>query len=145
MHSCISDVADFRTAMGLPIAREPDTAPTMDRLNLIASLLDEEHRETIRSIGHMWLCSKYDRGSEEDRREALAEVADGLADLIYVAVGAALELGIPLGAVWAEVHAANLRKAGGPRRQDGKVLKPNGWTPPDVIGAVFGKGCGVAK
>lgn len=140
MHSCISDVADFRTAMGLPIAREPDTAPTCERLELIESLLDEEHRETIRSIGHMWLCSKYDRGSEEDRREALAEVADGLADLIYVAVGAALELGIPLGAVWAEVHAANLRKAGGPRRQDGKVLKPDGWTPPDVLGAVFGKG-----
>lgn len=62
-----------------------------------------------------------------------------LADLIYVAVGAALELGIPLGAVWAEVHTANMRKVGGGRRGDGKVLKPEGWTPPDVIGAVFGK------
>lgn len=142
MHSCISDVADFRTVMGLPIAREPDTAPTCERLNLIASLLDEEHRETIRGINHMWLCSKYDRGSEEDRREALAEVADGLADLIYVAVGAALELGIPLAAVWAEVHRSNMAKVRPPIRvrEDGKILKPEGWTPPDVLGAVFGKG-----
>lgn len=140
MHSCISDVADFRTAMGLPIAREPDLSPTCERLNLIASLLDEEHRETSRAIGRMWQQSKHDKGSEVDRREALAEVADGLADLIYVACGAALELGIPLGAVWAEVHRSNMAKGGGGRRADGKVLKPEGWQPPDVMGAVFGKG-----
>lgn len=36
--------------------------------------------------------------------------ADGLADLIYVAIGAALRCCIPLPAVWAEVHAANMRK-----------------------------------
>lgn len=36
--------------------------------------------------------------------------ADGLADLVYVAIGAALRCCIPLPAVWAEVHAANMRK-----------------------------------
>lgn len=136
MHSCISDVADFRTAMGLPIAREPDLSPTADDLSRMVNLLHEEYEETRCAIGKLWDAR---RRGEGEQAHALAEVADGLADLIYVACGAALELGIPLGAVWAEVHAANLRKAGGPRRQDGKVLKPNGWTPPDVLGAVFGK------
>ena len=26
------------------------------------------------------------------------------------------------------------------RHADGNVLKPDGWTPPDVLGAVFGTG-----
>jgi predicted HAD superfamily Cof-like phosphohydrolase len=30
------------------------------------------------------------------------------------------------------VHRANLQKAGGPRRNDGKLLKPPGWQPADV-------------
>jgi predicted HAD superfamily Cof-like phosphohydrolase len=30
------------------------------------------------------------------------------------------------------VHRANLAKAGGPRRADGKLLKPPGWQPADV-------------
>lgn len=137
MHSCISDVADFRTAMRLPIAPAPDLRPTAVQLDLMVNLLHEEYDETRRAIGRLWDARRHGEG---EQAHALAEVADGLADLIYVACGAALELGIPLGAVWAEVHAANMRKVGGGRRGDGKVLKPEGWQPPDVYGAVFGKG-----
>lgn len=32
---------------------------------------------------------------------------------------------------WMEVFRANLEKADGPIREDGKRLKPDGWTPPD--------------
>lgn len=135
MHSCISDVADFRTACGLPIAREPDTAPRSKRLKLLAALIDEEAQETSDALYALG-----GAGGEASAREYLAEVADGLADIIYVAVGAALELGIPLGAVWAEVHAANMRKTAGEKRADGKQMKPLDWVGPDVVGAVFGKG-----
>ena len=34
--------------------------------------------------------------------------------------------------MFAEVHRANLTKASGPRRADGKILKPEGWQPADV-------------
>jgi predicted HAD superfamily Cof-like phosphohydrolase len=29
-----------------------------------------------------------------------------------------------------------MAKASGPRRADGKVLKPEGWTPPDIVGVL---------
>lgn len=63
-------------------------------------------------------------------------IAQELADVVYVAYGTAHSLGIPLDAVLAEVHAANMRKLdheGKPvLRDDGKVVKPKGWLPPDV-------------
>jgi predicted HAD superfamily Cof-like phosphohydrolase len=30
-----------------------------------------------------------------------------------------------------EVHRANMTKLAGPKREDGKQLKPEGWQPPD--------------
>ena len=55
-----------------------------------------------------------------------------LADLLYVTYGAILACGVDADAVFAEVHRANLSKAGGPRRADGKLLKPPGWQPANV-------------
>lgn len=66
----------------------------------------------------------------------VAGVADGLADLVYVTIRAALIWGIDLREQWKEVHAANMRKVGGPIRGDGKVLKPPGWEPPDNYAAL---------
>ena len=40
-----------------------------------------------------------------------------------------------------EVHRANMAKAGGPRRhEDGKLLKPVGWSPPDIEGELKKQG-----
>jgi len=41
--------------------------------------------------------------------------------------------------LWAEIQSANMRKFPGGkvlRREDGKVIKPEGWTPPDIESAV---------
>jgi predicted HAD superfamily Cof-like phosphohydrolase len=73
---------------------------------------------------------------EAARSRDLTGMADSLADLVYVTYGAAVTLGIDLDDVVAEVHASNLSKMGPegrPRlRQDGKVLKPASYEPPDV-------------
>jgi len=88
---------------------------------------------------------------EAMKNHDLVEVADGIADLIYVAVGAALAYGIPLERVWAEVQRSNMAKfhrcsacdgagcdacAGtgfiAVKDAGGKVQKPPGWTPPDI-------------
>ena len=70
-------------------------------------------------------------------KEALAEddivgVADALADLVYVVVGAAHTFGIPLDEVLDEVHASNMTKIGGTKREDGKVQKTAGYRPPNI-------------
>ncbi|MDN3352165.1 MazG nucleotide pyrophosphohydrolase domain-containing protein [Actinomadura sp. DC4] len=66
----------------------------------------------------------------------LVGIADALADIVYVAYGAAVTYGIDLDAVLAEVHRSNMTKADEDgrviRRKDGKVLKSARYTPPDV-------------
>ena len=59
---------------------------------------------------------------------------------IYVEIGTALQLGIPLDRVWTEVHRSNMAKVadGVVLNEMGKVQKPEGWEPPDVEKAVFG-------
>ena len=73
------------------------------------------------------------------------QVADGLADLLYVTIGTALAFGIPLEGVWSAVQQANMAKFPGGkivRDEQGKVVKPEGWTPPDIAG-VLAQGGGV--
>ncbi len=70
----------------------------------------------------------------------LVEVADALADIVYVAYGTAHVYGIDLDAVLDEVHASNMTKLGPGgrpvRRPDGKVLKGPDYRPPDVNGVL---------
>ncbi len=92
-----------------------------------ARLLDEEVREFHNAL------------SEDDN---IIELADALADIIYIVVGTALEFGIPLDRVWTEVQRSNMAKVDpttgkAKHRVDGKILKPEGWTPPDIV-AAFG-------
>lgn len=60
------------------------------------------------------------------------EAIDGLCDLIYVVLGSAVAWGIDLDPFFREVQRANMEKLTGPKRADGKQLKPEGWRPPDI-------------
>lgn len=66
----------------------------------------------------------------------LALIADGCVDSIYVILWAANVCGINLAPIWEAVHLSNMKKTGGGKRADGKVLKPKGWVPPDVLGLI---------
>lgn len=85
------------------------------------------------------LGEEYSEYVEASDNDDLVEVADALADIVYIAFGTARSYGIDLDAVLAEVHRTNMAKAPGgvvKRREDGKVLKPEGWTPPDIAGVL---------
>jgi predicted HAD superfamily Cof-like phosphohydrolase len=66
----------------------------------------------------------------------IIEVADAIADLLYVVYGAALTFGIPVREVFTEVHRSNMTKLdddGGPiYRADGKVMKGPNFSPPNL-------------
>lgn len=77
----------------------------------------------------------------ESRNVDIVEAADAIADILYVVIGVALRLGInedTFYRIWAEVTRANMDKANGPMRADGKRLKPSDWTPPNVKEALYG-------
>ena len=112
-------VRAFRAMAGLPCGERP-AFPALDRRALHMELIDEE-------VAEIQLAEDADD---------LVGVADGIADAIYVLVGMAVEYGIPIERVFAEVHRANMakRRPDGSvvKRADGKILKPEGWAPPDV-------------
>jgi predicted HAD superfamily Cof-like phosphohydrolase len=77
-----------------------------------------------------------DAETRELSKDVLTDQADAMIDIIYYIMNAAAKKGIDLDAVLEEVHAANMRKAGPDgkfqRREDGKILKPEGWVPPNL-------------
>jgi len=62
---------------------------------------------------------------------------DALIDILVVTVGAIHRLGVDAEGAWNEVMRSNLAKIDSVtgkvrKREDGKVLKPEGWTPPEL-------------
>lgn len=141
MSKLMRDVILFHEACDVPIHHSP-VIPPAERIKLRRMLLDEESSETSEAMFELEQILDETLQATPDRIDVLmAEVADGLADTIYVAIGAALEFGIPLTEVWSRVQAANMAKVDANtgkvrRREDGKVLKPDGWKEPDILGAL---------
>jgi hypothetical protein len=123
------DVLDFFRALDLPIGE----TPAIRNPQVNADLILEEARETAEAITGRPVYIEYGDG-EPEREQSLAGAIDGLCDQLATIYGAAVTFGIDLTPFWAEVHRTNMAKAGGPKREDGKQLKPPGWEPPDIAG-----------
>ena len=89
-------------------------------------LIDEERDEVAEAV----------ETCIAEGESALAALAHELADLLYVTYGAFWALGVDPDPVFAAVHEANMKKVSGPRRADGKILKPADWEPADVAAVV---------
>ncbi len=120
MSDLFSDQRKFMQACG----------QTTDRLNpdqfeLYCNLIREEVKE---------LQVARDEGDE-------VEILDALIDILVVTVGALHSRGVDADGAWKEVMRSNFDKVD-PRtgrvtkREDGKVLKPQGWEPPRLKGFV---------
>lgn len=129
MKSNAALVRDFHNAVGDPPPTRP-TIPTHATLALRQTLITEEYEETINAI--VRLDAALGNGEEAD----LAPLAHELADLLYVTYGSLLELGVDPDEVFREVHRANMHKTTGPKRADGKQMKPPDWRPADVAGVI---------
>lgn len=126
MEKQINQVLEFYKAFKHPIATEPKFM-IMDRAILRHRLLDEEVVELFQAA------------AEND----LVDVADAIADCFYILIGTAIEYGIAekLPAIFDEVHRSNMSKLddnGNPiYREDGKILKSNNYTPPQLKDIVW--------
>jgi len=63
---------------------------------------------------------------------------DALIDILVVTIGAIHSMGADAEGAWREVMRSNLAKINPDtgkvnKREDGKVLKPEGWMPPELI------------
>lgn len=135
----LEQVREFHVAMGIPVAQKP-AVPPYDRLRLRASLIMEEALETCGAL--IGIPKEHTKAfiaannaaiqAELDPQCDIVETADGLCDLVYVCLGASLELGLPFAELFDEVHRSNMQKKDGPIRADGKRGKPEGWQPPEL-------------
>lgn len=70
------------------------------------------------------------------QKQDMVEIADACADLKWVIEGLENSLNIPQQEVWDEVSRSNLSKISSNgkviKREDGKVLKPDTYSPPDI-------------
>ena len=62
---------------------------------------------------------------------------DALVDILVVTIGALHSIGVDVEGAWNEVHSSNMAKIDPNtgvvlRREDGKILKPEGWQPPNL-------------
>ncbi len=93
--------------------------------DLYADLVDEERDEFIEAL----------------LNENEVEQFDATIDQIVVLIGYGLSRGWPMVEGWDEVVRSNMAKINPhtgtvTRREDGKILKPEGWTPPDLKGVL---------
>jgi len=107
------DIDTFQTAC--------DQEPGNENYNMYLDLIDEEVAELAEAV------------ATDDRIEQL----DALVDILVVTMGAIRAGGFDGEGAWQEVMRTNFAKIDPEtgkvrKRGDGKVLKPTGWTPPNL-------------
>lgn len=110
----INDVLDFQVATG-----QFDTHPPVE--NFYRRLIEEEFQEFMDAVA-----------AKDDIEEF-----DACLDMIYVIIGHMIQKKWDIQGGWDEVQRSNMAKVDPAtgrvrRRPDGKILKPEGWAPPDL-------------
>lgn len=105
MTACDQSVTDFNS----------------DQFKLYIKLIEEEYKELVEAVNNT------------DNKEAL----DALVDILVVTIGAIHSMGADGEGAWKEVMRTNFAKIDKEtgkvrKREDGKVLKPVGWRPPEL-------------
>jgi predicted HAD superfamily Cof-like phosphohydrolase len=118
MSKTFTDVTVFMTAAGQSVP--PFNANRSDQSDLYMKLIQEEYTELM------------DAEAVSDD----AEICDACFDLMWVIVGYMKSRGWDCENIWDEGAQSNLSKIDPvtlkvKKREDGKILKPEGWKPPD--------------
>ena len=90
-----------------------------DQASLYMDLITEEYQETLSAF----------------ENSDLIEVADGLADMVWVIMGMCNSCGIDFDSVWQEVKASNMSKfldGKAIKNEHGKIMKPDSYFKPDL-------------
>jgi predicted HAD superfamily Cof-like phosphohydrolase len=120
MTNTFKDIDTFATACDQPASPE--------NYKMYLGLIDEEYGELVDAV------------DADDKVEQL----DALVDILVVTMGAIRAAGWDGEAAWKEVMDTNFAKIDPTtgkviKREDGKVLKPEGWTAPELSQSIGGK------
>ena len=115
------DTVFHEQALFMRACQQETTRNTLTQAALYKRLIDEELIELEEALA----------ANDE------VETFDAILDIIVVCIGYGLSRGWPMVEGWQEVMHSNLAKIGPDgfvkrRPEDGKILKPEGWQPPDL-------------
>jgi predicted HAD superfamily Cof-like phosphohydrolase len=97
-------------------------AYSISQYKMYLNLIEEEHKELKEAVA----------------ADDLVEQLDALIDILVVTIGAIHSAGYDAEGAWKEVMSTNFAKIDKEtgmvrKREDGKVLKPIGWAPPNLL------------
>lgn len=118
MSKTFTDVSVFLNAVGQSVPNKPIGATSQS--DLYKKLIDEEYQEFLEAF--------YTKDT--------AEEIDACFDMMWVIIGYMKSRGWDCENIWDEGAKSNLSKIDPTtglvkRREDGKILKPEGWQPPN--------------
>lgn len=109
---------EYPCSQGTHLYKDPKENDAQVRLYM--DLITEEYNETL---------DAYNNGD-------IVELADGLADMVWVIMGMASSLDIDFEAVWEEVSRSNMSKfvdgVAIRNPETGKIMKPDTFSEPDL-------------
>lgn len=105
-------VKDFQMKAGQPVSNKP-TRLSSERVFIRRKWMAEELEEFLEA-------------------QSIYEQVDSIMDLLYYALGTLVELGVKPDELFIMLHEWNLKKLSMiSYDEDGKLLKPKGWSHPD--------------
>ena len=109
------DVKRFNKKFGMMVNNRP------------THLTDRKLQERIKFMQEE--LDEFTKGANEQNMD---EMADALVDIVYVAIGTAIMMGLPWKKLWKDVQRANMAKVRGVGKRGNLVdcIKPAVWVPP---------------
>lgn len=129
MFDPVKDIQDFHEKFGLTYTGSPRQLPT----------------DTDNDLGgfrESFLWEELEEYSDARLANDLVKQLDALVDLVYVVLGTSYLHGFDFKEAWRRVHEANMKKIRALKKSDSErgsvydVVKPPGWTPPDLTDLV---------
>ena len=146
-----SHVREFTLGAGQPSPDHPEVMTRQEVEFISKMILDEvmelmatvadpkDAKETLKSFidtSKDIPLTKYS-DTEAGRISKIADQADALVDIEYYMLNCACKKGVNMSSLFGVVHAANMAKRDPTtgkfiKREDGKIIKPAGWQPPNI-------------
>ena len=124
---------DYPTSPAEPMLRHPEQRANLiaeEAVETIIALVGAARAQTV-VIGQL-IDALQTAAREGTTESSLERVIDGLCDLKYVTDGTFEDIGIDGEPFSDEVHRSNMSKIGGTKRADGKLIKPDTYSPANI-------------
>lgn len=152
--SKISDaelVREFTKESGTNVPNKPELMTKEEVFFLIKMMLDEimelgatvsePHEVKLKMIKMITDSKDLSKITDVSKEELIGEQGDALVDSYYYSLNAAAKKGINISKLFEIVHKANMDKRDPItgkfiKREDGKIIKPEGWKEPDITAEI---------